>query len=203
VIARLKDDVSLDRARSDYKIIGARLERQYPDLDKDESVAVIPMLEDTVGQIRPALMVLLGAVIFVLLIACANVANLLLAKAAGRRREIAVRASLGAARSRILGQMLTESLTLSAVGGAVGLVFAYAGFHALLTLAPATIPRLKEVTLDWRALGFTAAASLFTGLLFGLAPAWHATRVDVNSMMKEGARASGARSRFRGALVVA
>jgi putative ABC transport system permease protein len=148
VIARLKDGLSLNRARSDYKTIGARLDRQYPDLDKDESVVVDPMLEDMVGQIRPALMMLLVAVAFVLLIACANVANLLLAKAAARRREIAVRASLGAAQSRILGQMLTESLTLSAIGGAVGWLFAYAGLHTLLALAPATLPRLKEVALD-------------------------------------------------------
>jgi ABC-type antimicrobial peptide transport system permease subunit len=123
-------------------VIGVK--RQYPDLDKDESLVVNPMFEDTVGQIRPTLIMILGAVAFVLLIACANVANLLLAKAAARRREIAVRASLGAAQSRILGQMLTESLTLSAIGGAVGWLCAYAGFHTLLALASATLPRLKD-----------------------------------------------------------
>jgi putative ABC transport system permease protein len=127
----------------------------------------------------------------------------MLAKAAGRQREIAIRASLGASRGRVLRQMMTESMAIAVIGGVLGLVFAYAGFHALLLLAPTTIPRLKEVTLDARALAFTAAASLATGLFFGLAPAWHAMRVDVHSMMKDGSRGTGARSRFRSALVVA
>ena len=203
VVARLKAGVSLQRTRTDFQTIGARLAGQYPDLNKDESVAVNPMLEDAVGRVRPALLVLLGAVTFVLLIACANVANLMLAKAAGRRREIAIRSSLGASGGRIARQMLTESMTLAALGGAVGLLFAYLGFQALLALAPAGIPRLQDVAINWGALGFTAAVSLVTGLLFGLAPAWHATRVDVQSMLKEGSRGTGSRSWFRAGLVVA
>jgi putative ABC transport system permease protein len=201
VIGRLKDGVTLGLARSDFAAIGRRLAREYPDLDKDEEVVVNPMLDDTVGQIRPALLLLLGAVAFVLLIACANVANLLLAQAAGRQREIAIRTSLGAARGRILQQMITESLMLACAGGMVGLGLAYGAFRALLALAPATIPRLQETRMDWRAVAFTAAVSLATGLLFGLAPAWHAARVDVNSLLKEGSRGAGTRNRLRDVLV--
>jgi putative ABC transport system permease protein len=203
VIGRLKSDVPVERARADFMAIHARLAQQYPDFDQDESVALIPLLQDTVGSVRPALIVLAGAVVFVLLIACANVANLMLAKAAGRQREIAIRASLGASRGRVLSQMVVESLTIACIGGVLGLGVAYLGFHALLALAPDTLPRLHDVTLDSRALAFTAAASLLTGLIFGLAPAWHAMRVDVQSMLKEGSRGTGARGWFRGALVVA
>lgn len=202
VIGRLKDGITLDRARSDFATIVARLDRDYPDLNKDESIVVNPVLEDVVGQIRPALLVLLGAVAFVLLIACANVANLLLAKAAGRQREIAIRTSLGAARGRIVQQMLTESVLLASAGGLVGLLLAFGAFHALIALAPATIPRLDEVGLDWRVVGFTAIVSLATGVLFGLAPAIRAARVDVNSLLKEGSRGTSARTGLRDVLVV-
>ena len=132
VIARLKDGVTLARARTDAQALGVRLAQAYPEFDQDESIVVNPMLEDIVGDIRPALMVLLGAVGFVLLIACANVANLLLAKASGRQREIAIRTSLGASRGTILRQMLTESVILALSGGAVGLLMAYGAFQWLI-----------------------------------------------------------------------
>ena len=201
VIARLKDGVALDTARTEMKTIGARLAAQYPFFNREASVIVIPMLEDQVGPVRPSLLVLLGAVAFVLLIACANVANLLLAKAAGRQREIAIRNSLGAGRARLFRQMLTESMLLSFAGAAAGLLLAYATFHGLLSLAPPGLPRLNQVGLNWRAVEFTLLVSVLSGILFGLAPAWHATRTDVNSLLKEGSRSSGARSRLRSALV--
>jgi len=203
VIARLKDGISVERARADYQTIGSRLADQYPEFNRDANVAVYSLLEDTVGPIRQALLVLLGAVAFVLLIACANVANLLLAKAAGRQREIAIRNSLGAARSRIFRQMLTESTLLSVAGGLIGLLIAYAAFKGLLSLAPPDLPRMKEVGLDWRALEFTLLVSILTGIVFGFAPAWHASRTDVNSLLKEGSRGSSSRSGLRNALVVA
>ena len=161
------------------------------------------MLEDLVGTVRPALLVLLGAVAAVLLIACANVANLLLAKASGRRREIAIRTSLGAARGTILVQMLTESVVLAVLGGIAGLTMADVALRGLISLAPASIPRLEEVALNGRAAALALVLSLATGILFGLAPAWFAWRVDVNSMLKEGMRGSGTRNPLRSALVAA
>ncbi|HYL77729.1 MAG TPA: ABC transporter permease [Bryobacteraceae bacterium] len=203
VIARLKDGVALEQARADFHTIGTRLAQQYPNFNADANVVVIPLLEDTVGQIRQSLLILLGAVVFVLLIACANVANLLLAKAAGRQREIAIRNSLGAGRTRIFRQMITESTLLSVTGGLLGLLLAYAAFHGLMSLAPDNLPRVKEAGLDARAVGFTMLISLLTGILFGLAPAWHASRTDVNSLLKEGSRGVSTRSRLRSVLVVA
>ncbi len=203
VIARLKDGVTLERARSDFQTIGSRLALQYPVFNQDAGVVANPMLEDTVGQIRPALLVLLGAVVFVLLIACANVANLLLAKAAGRQREIAIRTSLGATSARILSQMLTESVLLAVAGGLVGLLLAYGAFRGLLTLAPTNLPRLTEVGLNSTVVWATLLLSAITGILFGFAPAWYASKTDVNSLMKEGSRATTARSGLRNALVVA
>jgi predicted permease len=203
VIARLKDGVTLQRARSDFQTIGSRLAELYPFFNKDANVAVNLLLEDAVGQLRPTLLVLLGAVAFVLLIACANVANLLLAKAAGRQREMAIRASLGASRARIFGQMITESLVLSLAGGLAGLLIAYAALRGLVALAPANLPRLDQVALDWRALLFTLAVSILTGVLFGFAPAWHAGRTDVHALLKEGSRGVTNRGGLRNGLVVA
>ena len=203
VIARLKDGVTLDRARSEFQTIGSRLADQYPEFDKDASILVNPMLEDTVGPMRPALLVLLGAVAFVLLIACANVANLLLAKAAGRQREIAIRNSLGAGRARLIRQMLTESTLLSLAGAVLGLLLAFGAFHGLLSMAPSNLPRLNQVGLDSTAVEFTLLISVVSGILFGLAPAWQASRAELSSLMKEGSRSVTRRSGLRNALVVA
>ncbi len=202
VIGRLRDGISIERARSDFQAIHARLAQQYPEFDADESTIVNPLLDDMVGDIRPALLVLLGAVGFVLLLACANVANLLLAKASGREREIAVRTSLGASRGAILRQMLTESLILAILGGAVGLLLGTAAFRWLISVAPANVPRINEVGLNWHVIELTALLSLATGLLFGFAPAWHASRIDVNSLLKEGMRGSSSRRRLPNALVI-
>jgi predicted permease len=197
VIGRLKDGVTVGQARAEFQTIAARLGNQYPDLDKDEGVVVNPVLDDLVGTVRPALLVLSGSVAFVLLIACANVANLLLAKASARQREMAIRTSLGARRSTILTQMLTESVTLAMLGGAAGLAITAIGFHGLLRLAPANVPRLEDVAINWRVLAVSLGLSVLTGLLFGLAPAWHASRMDVNSMLKDGSRGTSARGRLR------
>ena len=202
VVARLRDGVSLDRARGDFQTLGARLAREYPDLNQDESVVVNLVLDDIVGDIRPALLVLLGAVAFVLLLACANVANLLLAKASGREREIAIRTSLGAGRTAILRQMLTESLILALLGGAVGLLLADSAFQWLIAVAPANVPRLNEVGLNWRVVEVTLLLSVVIGILFGLAPAWHAARIDVNTLLKEGMRGTSGRNPLRSGLVV-
>lgn len=202
-IARVKQGISLERARAEMDTIARRLQQQFPGEDAGWEVTVSPMLEYTVGDLRPALLILLGAVALVLLIACANVANLLLARAASRQKEIALRSALGASRWRIARQMLTESLLLSLFGGALGLALAYWGLRVLLALTPADLPRIADVS---RALGFTALVALATGALFGLAPALQACRVDLNqSLKKEGGRSSGAgsgRHRLRGALVV-
>jgi predicted permease len=203
VVARLKDAIPLERARAEFQTIAARLAQQYPDLNADETASVNPVLEDLVGTIRPALLALLGAVGAVLLIACANVANLLLAKASGRRREIAIRTALGAGRAAILTQMLTESVVLAVLGGAAGLTMAHLALRGLIPLAPAAIPRLEEVALNGRVVGLALALSLANGILFGLAPAWFAARIDVNAMLKEGMRGSSPRNPLRSALVVA
>jgi len=202
VIARLKRGVSLDSARAEFLAIGAQLAAQYPDLNKDESIIVMPMLEDVVGPIRPALLVLSFAAIFVLLIACANVANLLLARAAFREREVAIRSSLGAPRARIVRLMLTESVLLALLGGAVGLLWADGTFKALIASAPPNLPRLDQVHIDWRIAGLTLAVSLATGILFGIVPAWHLSKADLNAVLKTGARGSTAGSALRSGLVV-
>ncbi|MCU1275911.1 MAG: hypothetical protein JWO48_3342 [Bryobacterales bacterium] len=169
----------------------------------------MPLQEAVTGDVRPALLVLLAAVTCVLLIACANVANLLLARAAGREREIAIRSALGASRSRIIRQLLTESVILSLIGGALGFIAGTVGIRALLALNPGNIPRIGQdgmtITLDWRVLGFTLLASLVTGLLFGLVPALHAARTDLNSTLKEGGSRSGGgrQNRTRSLMVIA
>ena len=203
VIGRLEDGVTLERARAEFQTIGSRLAAQYPAFDRDAGIVVNLLLDDMVGQIRPALLVLLGAVAFVLLIACANVANLLLAKSAGRQREIAIRASLGAGRGRIVTQMLTESVLLSVAGGGVGLLLAYGAFDGLLALAPANLPRLSEAGLNSAVVWASLALAVITGVVFGFAPAWYASRTDVHSLLKEGARGASARSGLRNILVVA
>jgi putative ABC transport system permease protein len=203
-VGRLKPGVSAEQARADLDAVMAALGREFPNSNKDRRVHLEDLFDNTVQEVRPTLYVLLGAVGFVLLIACANVANLLLGTAAARRREIAVRSALGAGRGRVVRQMLTESVLLSFGGGLLGVLLAVWGTDALIALVPEGIPRLAEAGVDWRVLGFTLALCVLTGLLFGLVPAWQAARVDLNEVLKEGGRGStGRRARARGLLVVA
>jgi predicted permease len=215
VAARLKPGVTLSLARAEMKIAGERFRKDNPKwMDKEESVAVTPMREASVSDIKTALLVLLGAVGFVLLIACANVANLLLARAAARQREIAVRAAVGAGRWRVVRQLLTESVLLAGIGGVLGYALGSWGVRMLLLLVPANIPRLMDADgvravappLDWRVAAFTLAAALLTGILFGLIPALQASKLDLVSALKEAGNRSGTsrrHNRARSSLVVA
>ena len=202
VIGRLRDGVSLAQARSGFSYIATNLAKEHPVFNQDELIEVRPVMEDLVGNVRPAFIALASAVGFLLLIACTNIANLLLAKAAQRTRELAVRASLGAGRLRILRQLLVESLLLSLTGGLAGLILAAAALHVILLLAPASIPRLAEVHLDRSAILFTAALSILSGVFFGVVPAWSASRSDLHSLLKTGARGNTARVGLRNAFVV-
>ena len=204
VIARLKDGVSESQAEAQMNQITAALAQQFPDNDANLTVKVVPLLEEQVRNLRGVLLIMLGAVGFVLLIACANVANLSLARAAARTREFAIRTALGASRVRIVRQLLTESLLLALVGGALGVVLSMLGIRLLVTLAPAGIPRINEVAIDRWVLGFTFAVSLLTGMVFGLAPALQVSRPNLNEALKEGSRGSseGQRTILRRGLVV-
>jgi putative ABC transport system permease protein len=183
-IARLKPGVSLEKSQAQMNTIAGRLEQQYPDNNKDWGVSVQPLYDDIVGEVRPALLILLGAVGFVLLIACANVANLLLARAAGRQKEIALRAGLGASRGRIIRQLLTESLPLSVIGGGLGLLLAFWGTKSLLALSPNSMPRSREFAIDGLVLSFTLLISLLTGVAFSIIPALQSSKPNVSETLK-------------------
>jgi putative ABC transport system permease protein len=208
VTARLKPGIGLAQASAEMDRFAAQLGVENPNdypAGSGWGMFVVPLKEQLVGNVRPALLVLLGAVAFVLLIACANVANLLLAQASAREKELSIRAAMGAGRARIIRQFLTESMVLAAVGGTLGLFLAYWGVSALRSLVPDNIPRMDEVSVDPLVLGFTLGISLLTGLVFGLAPAWQVGRANLQDSLKEtGQSASTAMGtrRLRGALVV-
>jgi putative ABC transport system permease protein len=203
-VARLAPGATVEEAQAEMRTIAARLEKQYPDFDAKWSATVTPLREQLSGVLRPSLLVLFGAVGFLLLIACANVTNLLLARATARQREVAVRAALGAGRGRIVRQLLTESVILALAAGLVGAGVAAWGIEVLVRLSPPELGDLPPVAINLPVLAFALALSFATGVIFGLAPALAATRVDLGAALKEGGRDSGGprRHRLRGALVV-
>jgi predicted permease len=194
-VGMLKPGVTVAQANAQMKLAYGQFHRLYPQSDPKDGFAVEPLRDSIVNESRKSLLVLLGAVGLVLLIACANVANLLLVRATGRKREFAIRAALGASRTRIIRQLLTESVLLAVTGGVLGSVLGFVGVRALLAISPAGLPRIGEdgaaIGVDWRVLGFTLAISLLTGILFGLFPAFAASRTDLNSSLKESSNRSG------------
>ena len=202
-IGRAKAGVSEAQLRADLDSVAQNLAAAYPDADKGGGINIVPLKKDVVGDVRGILLVLLGAVTFVLLIACANVANLLLARSTGRSREFAIRAAIGASPARVIRQLLTESVLLGISGGALGLLLAKLGTQAIIATLPDALPRADEIQMDWHVLLFTAGISILTGIVFGLAPAFKALRSDMHETLKEGGRgSSGARHRTQSMFVV-
>jgi predicted permease len=209
ILARLKPGVTVQQAQADMDIIAARL-RKEKKRDPSFTISVVPLMEQVVGGVRTSVLILLGAVVLVLLIACANVASLLLSRAAGRQKEIAVRTALGAGRRRLVMQLLTESILLGLLGGAAGLILSAWSLALVRAIHPANIPRLDEVSMDFRVMVFTLAISIVTGIAFGLAPALRSWGADPNAALKAGGRSSQGggglsvrRDKLRGALVIA
>ncbi|HZD51255.1 MAG TPA: ABC transporter permease [Silvibacterium sp.] len=208
ILARLKPGVTFQQAQADISIIAARL-REEKHRDPSFTISVVPLREQVVGNVRSSVLILLGAVAMVLLIACTNVANLLLARATGRQKEIAMRTALGAGRGRLVMQLLTESVLLSLLGGVAGLAVSAVTLYVVEKIHPGNIPRLDELGMDYHVLLFTLGISTLTGVVFGLAPALRASRVDLNTALKAGGRSSSSgglrvrRDKLRGALVIA
>jgi putative ABC transport system permease protein len=201
-VARLKPGVTFEQAEADMNNVAANLEKQYPDTNTATRVRMRPLIEIFVSDVRRALWVIFGAVFFVLFIACANIANLLLARATARKKEMAIRTAVGASRWRIARQLLTESILLSLIGGGIGLVLARWGVDLILYMSPNAIPRSREIGLDWTVLAFTVGVSFLTGILFGLLPAIQAGEVDVHETLKETGRGVSGRHWLRSSLVV-
>ncbi|SPF41085.1 ABC efflux pump, inner membrane subunit [Candidatus Sulfopaludibacter sp. SbA4] len=202
VVGRLKPGVTLAEAKADMDVVARNLAAAFPVADQEAGIALVSMKEDMVGNVQPFLLVLLAAVGFLLLIACANVANLLLARSMGRAREFAVRAALGAGHLRVVRQLLTESVLLAGLGGTLGLLFAMGGAKAVLKTLPGALPRAEEISLDGRVLFFTLGLSMFAAMVFGLAPALKGSRVNVMEILKESGRGpAGARHRLQGIFV--
>ncbi len=204
VISRLKKGVSLEQAQNEMSVIASRLEQQYPATNSGWGVNMNSLSDRVIGDMGPSLLMLFGAVSLVLLIACANLANLLLVRGVARQKEIAVRSAIGASRSRIIRQLLTESVLLALVGGTLGLLLAFWGVRALVAINPSGVPRSQEIGIDATVLVFALAISFLTGIIFGLIPALQASKPNLNEMLKEGRSSTGSlrRQRARGFLVV-
>jgi predicted permease len=196
-IARLKPGIGLAQAQSSMDVVARRLEQAYPDTNKDLGIRVMPLRDALFGWTGQILYPLFAAVAFVLLIACANIANLMLSRASSRRKEVGIRSALGATRFRLIRQMLTESVLLALLGGMLGLALSFWGTRAFATLVPQWYPQAQEITIDVRVLAFTLAISILTGIMFGLAPALRASKVELTDSLKEGGRSSSAGSRHR------